>query len=81
MRSGPKLPEAVFPGIAARRHGQPGPRIADARTLEAFELSEGHWLLLTTLAGDVPGSLPPFDAITFPLNVLRLEVIAGGEGG
>ena len=49
----------------------------DARTLEAFELREGHWLLLATLADDAPVSLPPFDAITFPLDALWPEVIAG----
>ena len=38
----------------------------DARTLEAFELQKGRWLLLTTLAGDAPVSLPPFDAIHLP---------------
>ncbi|MCY3873772.1 MAG: Uma2 family endonuclease [Rhodobacteraceae bacterium] len=49
----------------------------DARTLEAFELREGQWLLLATLADDAPVSLPPFDAITFPLDALWPEVIAG----
>ena len=48
----------------------------DAWTLEAFELRERQWLLLATLAGDVPVSLPPFDAITFPLDALWPEVIA-----
>ncbi|MDE2792149.1 MAG: Uma2 family endonuclease [Paracoccaceae bacterium] len=48
----------------------------DARTLEDFELREGQWLLLATLAGDVPVSHPPFDAITFPLDALWPEVIA-----
>lgn len=54
----------------------------DARTLEAFELRGGQWLLLATLAGDAPVSLPPFDAITFPLDALWPEVIAGtGKAG
>lgn len=54
----------------------------DARTLEAFELREGQWLLLATLAGDAPVSLPPFDAIIFPLDALWPEVIAGtGKAG
>ena len=53
----------------------------DARTLEAFELREGHWLLLATLVDDVPVSLPPFDAITFPLGALWPDVIAGAENG
>ena len=56
-------------------------RGSDARTLEAFELREGHWLLLTTLVDDVPVSLPPFDAITFPLDALWPEVIAGAGNG
>ena len=41
-----------------------------ARTLEAFELGGGRWTLLATLAGDSPVSLPPFDAVTFPLGAL-----------
>ena len=49
----------------------------DARTLEAFALREGQWLLLATLVDDAPVSLPPFDAITFPLDALWPEVIAG----
>ncbi len=51
----------------------------DARMLEAFELREGHWLLLATLVDDAPVSLPPFDAITFPLDALWPDVIAGAE--
>ena len=42
----------------------------DARTLEAFELRDGQWVLLATLVDDDPVSLPPFDAITFPLDAL-----------
>ncbi len=49
----------------------------DARTLEAFALREGQWLLLAMLADDAPVSLPPFDAITFPLDALWPEVITG----
>ena len=45
----------------------------DAKTLEAFELREGKWVLLATLIGDAPVSLPPFDAITFPLDALWPE--------
>lgn len=51
----------------------------DARTLEAFELRDGQWVLLGTLAGDAPVSLPPFDAITFPLDALWPEVITRVE--
>ena len=42
----------------------------DAQTLEAFELRKGQWVLLTTLSDDAAVSLPPFAAITFPLNAL-----------
>ena len=42
----------------------------DARTLEAFKLRDGQWVLLATLVDDDPVSLPPFDAITFPLDAL-----------
>ena len=45
----------------------------DARTLEAFELRDGQWLLLATLSDSDPVSLIPFDAITFPLNALWPE--------
>jgi len=37
------------------------------RTLEAFKLEQGHWVLLTTLTDDDPVNVPPFDAITFSL--------------
>lgn len=40
------------------------------RTLEAFALSNGKWLLLATLKEDEPVRLPPFDAIEFPLAAL-----------
>ena len=42
----------------------------EAKTLEAFELRESKWVLLATLTEDAPVSLPPFDAIAFPLNAL-----------
>ena len=42
----------------------------DAKTLEAFELNDGRWVLLTTLADDAQVSLAPFDAISFPLDAL-----------
>ncbi len=41
-----------------------------ARILEAFELHEGLWTLLATIADDMPVSLPPFGAVTFPLGLL-----------
>ena len=43
----------------------------DPKTLEAYELRAGKWTLLATLHDDQPVSLPPFDAIEFPLSVLR----------
>ena len=52
----------------------------DERMLEAFELREGHWVLLATLVGEVPVSLPPFDAISFPLGDLWPEVLTAGTG-
>jgi len=45
----------------------------EAKTLEAFGLRGGDWVLVATLADDAPVSLPPFDAITFPLDVLWPE--------
>ena len=45
----------------------------DARTLEAFELKDKHWVLTASLADDSPVSLPPFDAISFPLSALWPE--------
>ena len=45
----------------------------DVRTLEAFELRDGQWLLLDTLTENDPVSLPPFDAISFSLGDLWPE--------
>ena len=42
----------------------------DPKTMEAYELRAGKWTLLATLHDDQPVSLPPFDAIEFPLSVL-----------
>jgi Uma2 family endonuclease len=43
----------------------------DARTLEVYSLaSQARWLLLATLQGDDPVSQPPFDALSFSLNML-----------
>ncbi|MFM8331345.1 MAG: Uma2 family endonuclease [Candidatus Methylumidiphilus sp.] len=38
-----------------------------ARTLEAFKLEQGLWVLIATLADDEPVSVAPFEAITFSL--------------
>ena len=40
------------------------------RTLEAFELRDGHWTLIATAKDDEPISIRPFDAITFSLGDL-----------
>ena len=40
------------------------------RTLEAFELHEGQWLLIASAKDDDPISIQPFDAITFSLGDL-----------
>ena len=47
----------------------------DAQTLEDFELRGDLWVLLTTLVDDAPVSLPPFDAVSFPLDALWPEII------
>jgi len=40
------------------------------RTLEAFELREGHWVLIASVKDDELVSIRPFDAITFSLGDL-----------
>ena len=40
------------------------------RTLEAFELHDGQWLLIASAKDDEPISIRPFDAITFSLGDL-----------
>jgi Uma2 family endonuclease len=40
------------------------------RTLEAFELREGQWVLIAALAGEAEVRVAPFDAVTFPLGAL-----------
>ncbi len=39
-------------------------------TLEAYRLQKDRWVLLTTLDGNKPVCVEPFDAIEFPLSVL-----------
>lgn len=39
----------------------------EARTLEAFELREGHWMLIAALKDDDRVAIPPFDAVEFSL--------------
>ena len=40
------------------------------RTLEAFELRDGEWVLIACAKDDEPVSVRPFDAITFSLGDL-----------
>ena len=40
------------------------------RTLEAFKLCDGEWVLIATAKDDDPVSVRPFDAITFSLGDL-----------
>jgi hypothetical protein len=42
----------------------------DARTLEAFALRGGEWVLAAALAGDAEVRLAPFDAVAFALGAL-----------
>ena len=44
------------------------------RTLEAFELHDGQWLLIASAKDDEAVSIRPFDAITFSLG----DLWAGG---
>lgn len=41
-----------------------------SRTLEAFELREGKWVLIACAKDDEPIAIRPFDEITFSLGVL-----------
>ena len=42
----------------------------DARTLEAFALEGGRWVLIRALHGQAGVALPPFEAVPFDLAVL-----------
>lgn len=42
----------------------------DQRILEVFELKQDGWLLLSALSEEDSVSMPPFEAISFPLSVL-----------
>ena len=44
------------------------------RTLEAFELHDGQWLLIASAKDDEAVSIRPFDAITFSLGDLWAKV-------
>ena len=42
----------------------------EVRSLEAFALRSGEWVSLGMLEGNDPVSLPPFEAVSFPLSTL-----------
>jgi Uma2 family endonuclease len=42
------------------------------RTIEAFHLERGHWVLLGTYGGDDTARIEPFDAVEIPLATLWL---------
>jgi Uma2 family endonuclease len=42
----------------------------DSRILDVYQLTAGKWLLLGTVVGGDPISLPPFEAISFSLDSL-----------
>ena len=44
-----------------------------ARTLEAFKLHEGQWLLQASFVGEADVAVGPFDAVPFPLAALWAE--------
>ena len=44
-----------------------------ARTLEAFALRDGAWVLVTALRDDAEVRVPPFEAVGFPLSALWIE--------
>lgn len=60
-----KLPIYAAPGV--RHTWLIDPKL---RTIEAFENLDGRWLLLRVHENNNPVQLPPFDAISFPLNAL-----------
>lgn len=63
------------------RHGVRHYWIVDpeARTLEAFELSEGRWLLLGAWGEDRAVRVPPFEAIELPVGRLFLPPPASAD--
>ena len=51
------------------RHGVTHAWLVDplSSTLEAFDLRQGHWLLIASLKDDDQVAVPPFDAVSFSL--------------
>ena len=62
-----------LPGRALRSEGVAHPWLIDPRdrTLQAFELREGGWMLVGCARDDEPVCVRPFDALTFNLGGLR----------
>ncbi len=50
-----------------------------ARTLEAFELREGAWVLKGALSNDDPVRLQPFEAVEWPLGALWADRVTSRE--
>ncbi len=44
-----------------------------ARTLEAFKLSDGQWILQASFVDEAEVAVEPFDAVAFPLSALWAE--------
>jgi Uma2 family endonuclease len=44
-----------------------------AKTLEAFKLQDGQWLLLASFVNEAEVAVEPFDAVAFPLGSLWAE--------
>ena len=49
------------------------------RTLEAFELQEGRWVLIASVKDDDLVSIRPFDAITFTRLRQCLRIYGGSD--
>ena len=77
--------ELVSPGTAARNrvqkrnlYGERGiPHYwivdVDSRTLEAFQLEKGQWMLAGTYGDDASAAIPPFEAIELEVGRLFLR--------
>ena len=65
---GPKRAIYAREGVAYLWFVDPEPR-----TLDAFELRNGGWHQIAALSGEDPVSVPPFNAIRFPLDAIWPE--------
>ncbi len=44
-----------------------------AKTLEAFKLEQGRWMLQASFVGEAEVAIEPFDSVSFPLQALWVE--------